>query len=68
MGIIKLLMSSGMERALLAVPETSWSCADPALPPIVVPALLSPGEMGEVCVLGTAVARLSPCVLGLGQT
>lgn len=28
---------------------------------------LSPEEMGEACVLGTTMARLSPCVLGLGQ-
>lgn len=67
MGIIKLLMSSGGKRDFLAVPETGWSCADPALPPLVVPDLLSPDEMGEVCVLGTPMAQLSPRVPGLGQ-
>ena len=57
-------MSSGGERAFLAVPEIAWSGADPALPHLVVPDLLSPEEMGEACVLGTTMAQLSACVLG----
>ena len=60
-------MSSRWERAFLAVPETASSCAEPALPHLMVPDLLSPEEMGEACVLGTTMARLSPHVSGLGQ-
>lgn len=57
-------MSSGRERAFLAVLETSWSCADLALAHLVVPDLLSPNEMGEGCVLDQG--RLSCHLMSLG--